>query len=390
MAPALRGGRAAAPQIARVSAVSPPLRHERRLARAGAKRQIMDAMRLPRGALQSRNFRLLLACDVISGTGSAVATVAIPFAVLAIGGSASDVGYVATAYLIPMIVFLLVGGVAGDRFARHKVMMVANGLQAAAQGASAILVLAGEAQVWQLLVFAGVRGIGLGLYYPASQGLLPQTVPEDQRAQANAISRTGRNSAGIAGAALGGLLVGLAGPGWGLAVDAASFALAAALRAGMRFPAIQAAAESTLHQMREGWREFIARRWLWSIVLEFTVMTAIISGTVNVLGPVVADSRLGGARSWGLILAAYGLGAVLGGLVMMRFRPQRMLLVASIAAGVFAVLLFALAVPLAHSERHRPRRQQTRFGIGPAVSGWSEPRGPRAAPAATARLGGPD
>ena len=114
MAPALRGGRAAAPQIARVSAVSPPLRHERRLARAGAKRQIMDAMRLPRGALQSRNFRLLLACDVISGTGSAVATVAIPFAVLAIGGSASDVGYVATASLIPMIVFLLVGGVAGD------------------------------------------------------------------------------------------------------------------------------------------------------------------------------------------------------------------------------------------------------------------------------------
>src|SRR5258708_20044566 len=111
-------------------------------------------------------------------------------------------------------------------------MTVANGLEAAAQGASAILVLAGEAQVWQLLVFAGVRGIGLGLYYPASQGLLPQTVPEDQRAQANAISRTGRNSAGIAGASLGGILVGLAGPGWGLAVDAAGFPIAA----GLRFP----------------------------------------------------------------------------------------------------------------------------------------------------------
>ena len=95
-----------------------------------------------------------------------------------------------------------------------------------------------------------------------------------------------------------------------------------------------------------GWREFVARRWLWSIVLEFTAMTAVTSGTINVLGPVVAHTRLGGARSWGLILAAYGVGAVLGGLVMIRFRPRRMLLVASIAAGVFAVLLFALAVPL--------------------------------------------
>src|SRR5262249_25082802 len=241
-----------------------------------------------------------------------------------------------------------VGGVAGDRFARHKVMMTANGLQAVAQAIAAILVLTGHARVWQLLILVGLRGVGLGLYFPASQGLLPQTVPEDQRAQANAISRTGRNGSGIAGAALGGLLVGLAGPGLGLLVDAPSFALAAALRAGMRFPAMPASsAQSALHQMREGWREFIARRWLWSIVLEFTIMTAVISATINVLGPVVADAHLGGARSWGLILSGYGAGAVLGGGIMMKYRPQRMLLVASIAAGVFATLLFALAAPLA-------------------------------------------
>jgi hypothetical protein len=86
---------------------------------------------------------------------------------------------------------------------------------------------------------------------------------------------------------------------------------------------------------------------LWSIVAEFTLMTAVTSGTIDVLGPVVADARLGGARSWGLILAGYGVGAVLGSVVMMRYRPQRMLLVASVAAGMFAALLFALAIPLA-------------------------------------------
>lgn len=298
--------------------------------------------------MRSRNFRLLLACDVVSGSGNAVATVAIPFAVLAIGGTATDVGWVATAALVPMIAFLLVGGVAGDRFPRHKVMMVANALQAAAQATASILVLTGEAKVWHLMVLAAVRGTGLGFYYPASQGLLPQTVPETDRAQANAIARTGRNTAGIGGASLGGILVGLAGPGWGLAVDAISFAIAAALRAGMRFPAMPAVAkESTFHQLRVGWHEFLARRWLWSIVAEFTLMTAVTSGTINVLGPVVADARLGGARSWGLILAGYGVGAVLGSVAMMRFRPQRMLLVASLAAGMFAALLFALAIPLA-------------------------------------------
>ena len=297
--------------------------------------------------MRSRNFRLLLACDVISGVGSAVATVAIPFSVLAIGGTASDVGWVATAALIPMIVFLMIGGVAGDRFPRHKVMMVANSVQAAAQAAASVLVLTGRAQVWELLVAAALRGMGLGLYYPASQGLLPQTVPEADRAQANAIARTGRNGAGIGGASLGGVLVGLAGPGWGLAVDAISFAMAAALRAGMRVPAGPAGiSESMVHQLRVGWREFLARRWLWSVVLEFTVMMAVVSATINVLGPVVADARLGGARSWGLILAGYGTGAVMGGLLMMRLRPRRMLLVAITAAGVFAALTFALAVPL--------------------------------------------
>ena len=298
--------------------------------------------------MRSRNFRLLLACDVTNGIGSAVATVAIPFAVLAIGGTAADVGWVATAALVPMIAFLLLGGVAGDRFARHKVMMAANATQGAAQTVAAILMLTGTARIWELLVLAAVRGMGLGFYYPASQGLLPQTVPEKDRAQANALARTGRNGAGITGASLGGILVGLAGPGWGLAVDAISFAIATALRAGMRFPALPAArGESTLHQLRVGWREFLARRWLWVIVLTFTLMTAVTSGTINVLGPVVADAQLGGARSWGLILASYGLGAVLGGLVMMRYRPQRMLLVAMTAAGIFAILLFALAVPLA-------------------------------------------
>ena len=299
------------------------------------------------GPLRSRNFRLLLACDVISASGTAVATVALPFAVLGIGGSASDVGYVAAAYLVPLIGFLLLGGVVADRLPRHQVMMAANALQALAQAASAGLLLAGHARVWELAALAAARGVGSGFYLPAAEGLLPHTVPADQRAPANALDRIGRNSGQIGGAALGGVLVGLAGPGWGLAVDAVSFAVAGALRAGMRFPALPPAPRAGLvHELREGWRDFISRRWLWAIVAEFAFVVAILAGTQSVLGPLVADAHLGGARSWGLILAAEGLGAVLGGFVMIRFRPRRMLLAASLAVPADSVFFLALAVPL--------------------------------------------
>ncbi|MGD0068112.1 MAG: MFS transporter [Streptosporangiaceae bacterium] len=301
-----------------------------------------------RGPLHSRNFRLLVACNVISVAGSAVSYVAIPFAVLKIGGSASDVGYVATAKLIPLIALLLLGGVMADRLPRHKVMAAANVLQALAQGTSAMLVLTGQARIWPLVILAAAGGVGAGFYYPAAAGLLPQIVPPEQRARANALNQTGQGAASIAGAAAGGLVIGLAGPGWGLAIDAATFAIAAALRTGMRFPAIPPVQASTMiHDLREGWQEFTARRWLWVIVLLFAFLVAISTGTTDVLGPLVAGGRLGGARSWGYIVAAYSAGAIAGGLVMIRFRPRRMLLAAILSVPAFSAVLFALAVPLA-------------------------------------------
>ncbi len=307
----------------------------------------MPQLSVPSGPLRSRNFRLLLACDVISAIGTAVATVALPFAVLRIGGSASDVGYVAAAYLVPLIGFLLLGGVVADRLPRHQVMVAANALQALAQAASAALLLTGHALVWELAALAALRGVGTGFYFPASEGLLPHTVPADQRAPANALDRIGRNSGQIGGAALGGLLVGLAGPGWGLAADAVSFAVAGALRAGMRFPSLPPEARAGLvDELREGWRDFISRRWLWVIVAQFAFVVAIAAGTQSVLGPLVADAHLGGARSWGLILAAEGVGAVAGGFVMIRYRPRRMLLAASLSVPADCVFLLALAVPL--------------------------------------------
>jgi hypothetical protein len=71
-------------------------------------------------------------------------------------------------------------------------MMAANALQAVAQAAAAALVLAGRAEVWELVVLAAARGVGYAFYFPAEAGLLPQTGPADQRSAANAMDRIGR------------------------------------------------------------------------------------------------------------------------------------------------------------------------------------------------------
>jgi MFS family permease len=302
---------------------------------------------LSAGPLAQRNFRLLVSCDVTSMVGTAMAAVAVPFAVLASGGSVSDVGYVAAAGLIPTVAFLLFGGVLADRLPRQQVMVAANTGQGLAQGGFAVLVLTGNAQLWEMMLLCAARGCAFGFYMPAAQGLLPQTVASDQLVSANAIRRLGLNSAQIGGSARGGVVIATVGPGWGLVADAASYGTAAVLRAGMRFASLPPIVRSGIgHELRDGWRAFTSRRWLWAIVVQFGLVNAIFVGVFYVLGPALANTHLGGAGSWGLILAAQSLGAVLGATLMLRYRPRRLLQSASLAVPLLALPLLALAAPL--------------------------------------------
>jgi predicted MFS family arabinose efflux permease len=106
---------------------------------------------------------------------------------------------------------------------------------------------------------------------------------------------------------------------------------------------------SMLGELREGWREFRARTWLWVIVIQFSVVNAAQSGVLQVLGPVQAERHLGGARPYGAILACGAAGYIAGGLAALRFRPERMLLVATIAvfADALPPLLFGFPAPVA-------------------------------------------
>lgn len=272
--------------------------------------------------LRHRDVRVFVSARFVSILGSAIAPVALVFAVLDISHSPAAVGTVLAARSIPNIVFLLLGGVISDRLPRHLVLVVANTVSGLTQGLAAALVLSGHATIWQLAVIEAVNGIAAAFVMPAMTGILPSIVDRAELPQANAIAGFARSAAMIGGGAVAGVIVGLTGPGIGLAVDGVTFLVGALLMSRLTIPRIERAASSVLTDLREGWHEFASRQWVWVIVLAFGLLNLIFTACYQVLGPVIADSTFGRA-GWGLVSACFGAGLVAGGLVMLRLKPRR-------------------------------------------------------------------
>ena len=288
-------------------------------------------MNLALAPFRSAQFRLLFAGELISFLGTAVAPVALAFAVLDLTGSATDLGYVLAAGWLPQIVFILVGGVLGDRLPRHRVMVGANLLAAAGQAASATLLLAGVAAPWHLAALQAVRGISISLFFPASQSVVPQVVDADQLQPANALVRLALNASNVIGAGAGGVVVAAAGPGYAIAFDAATYLVSALVLARIRIGGVIASArESVLRDLVEGWNEFRSREWLWVIVAAASIGNLVAIASLNVLGPLVAKRDLGGASAYGAIVAAQGAGLLVGGVLSLRWRARRPLLVGTL------------------------------------------------------------
>ncbi|MFI5543882.1 MFS transporter [Streptomyces sp. NPDC051815] len=301
-----------------------------------------------RPAWAGRNYTLLTGAAVVTNLGSHGALIASAFAVLEAGGSGGDVGLVAAARTVPLVLFLLIGGAVADRIPRHHVMVAANALNCVSQAVFAALVLAGDPQLWQMMLLTALCGTGTAFFNPAAEGMLLSTVSGEHANRAFALFRMAMNGAGIGGAALGGAMIAAMGPGWVLAVDAAAFAVAGALRAFLDVRAVpdRAPGGGLLADLREGWVEFRTRPWLWSIVLQFSVVVAVVGAAEAVYGPLVARDRLGGPAPWGLALAFFGVGTIAGAVLMMVWKPRRLLLIGTLCVFPLALPSAGLAVPL--------------------------------------------
>ncbi len=296
--------------------------------------------------LRHRDFRYLWLAQSASVIGDCIVIVALALFVIELTGSATDLGFVLAAASLPLVAFLLLGGVWADRLPRHRVMVVTDLVRFALHALLATLIFTDTVAIWQLIVIEALFGSAEAFFRPAANGLLPQTVPEEEIQQANGLSTLSNNIGEFAGPALATALVLGLGAGWAFALDAATFLVSAALLSRVRprrrettarqiaaapAPAPATPAPAAAHssepagvwsEIRDGYREVRSRSWVWATLAAFCA--ALFTGLAPwfVLGPVVAREQYGEIGVYGLVSAVLGVGTIIGSLLGIGWRPR--------------------------------------------------------------------
>jgi len=296
--------------------------------------------------LREGNFARYLVASSVSTLGSGMSTVALAFAVLGMGG-VTDLGIILLAREIPLILFVLLGGVFADRMRRRTILVSTDLVKAIAQGLTALLFFSGSADLLTVVILQVMFGTASAFSGPATTGLVREISSDSTLQEANALLSLSRSILYIVGPAVGALIVAAGSPALALAVDAVSFLVSALFTFSLRLPGVvRMVAASLLDDLRGGWREFVERRWAVAMVLSFGLFQLTYFPALNVLGPSVAQTELGGPTSWGLILALEAVGAVIGGAVSLRLKVVRPLVACQLFVVPSGLLLIGLAVPL--------------------------------------------
>ncbi|MFE3147039.1 MULTISPECIES: MFS transporter [unclassified Streptomyces] len=290
-------------------------------------------------------FRRFALASLVSATGSAMAPLALAYAVIGQGGGAGSLGVVLATNSVPTIVFTVAGGVLADRLSRSRILFLSNLLAAVAQGVLATLVATGHATTASIAGCGFVSGIATAFTAPAATGVVAQIVAAEHLQRANALLRLPSNAVKVLGPVAGGVIVAVGGPAWALSWDALSFLVAALLLLGLRLSA-PVTTSSALADLRAGWSGFRSRTWLWTYTAAGTVVVAAWLAGFQLLGPVVAAERYSGARSWGLVQGAFAFGLLAGTVVCLRWKPYRLLAVAVVTGAGLCLPPAALGLGL--------------------------------------------
>jgi MFS family permease len=283
-----------------------------------------------RRVLGYRDFRMLWIAQSASVIGDNIVLVALALFIIERTHNATDLGFVLAAQALPLVAFLLVGGVWADRLPRHRVMIVTDVVRFVLHALLATLIFAGTVPLWQVIVIEMLFRTAEAFFRPAANGLLPQTVPEADIQPATAVTGISSNVAEFAGPALATALVLGAGAGWAFALDAATFLVSAAFlsqvrpRARGEQPAAgdDAARVGVWESIREGAREVRSRTWVWATLASFCMALFFGLASWFVLGPVVAREQYGHIAVYGFVEAAIGFGTIIGSVAGIGWRPR--------------------------------------------------------------------
>jgi len=310
-----------------------------------------------------RNFQLLFAGQTISTLGDTFYAVALPWLVLTTGGNPQELGIILTAYGLPRIGTVLLGGVLSDKLRPRRVMLLADIARAVLVGILAILGIWGHPVFWQLLAVAIPLGALEGLFLPASFVILPDILDDSTLQAGNSLNFSSTQMANLVGSGIAGAVVGAVSSGVALAIDAGTFVVSAVSLAAMRLKKAVAVASTTDVMVEDMASAEISKETatgesetapgFWQILrgsalVQVAFIVAVIAnltfgGMVEVALPVLAHSSLNaGATGFGLMLAAFGGGALIGSIATGTFSKLSHRGVISL----LAALLQALAITL--------------------------------------------
>lgn len=297
--------------------------------------------------LRERDYALLTSGSVVSLLGDGFFAVALAWQVYEISNVPTAMSVVGVAWTLPLVLFLLLGGVLTDRYDRRLLMVAADVVRALAIGALAALSIAGVIELWHVLALIAFVGLGDAFFNPAATAIVPDLLPDAKLPQANALQGLLRPlMVRLVGPAVGGFVVAVLGPGPAFAVDGASFLVSAlaigAIAARPVAPATQHGVRQALDEMLEG-LAFVRRTpWLWATLVAAGFSLLVFVGPVQVLLPFLVKNRLElGAESLGAIFAVSGVGSILAALLMGQLGLPRRHVTVMYAAWAVGVALFA-------------------------------------------------
>ena len=295
-----------------------------------------------------KGFSMLASARFISNVGNGMSPIALAYGVLSIpGADGGDLSLVMSARFFPLVAFMLFGGVLGDRFQRNRIVGGSDIVGSVIVGFSAISLIGGFPHIWILVAMGALFGFLNALWWPAMSGVLPAIVPKEKLSDGNAVIGLMSNLGYIFGSLLGGLIVAAFNPGWGLLVDAVTFFIAGLILWNLTIPTKERIeSPGVLHDLKAGWREFISRSWVVTMVTSLALINLAFESLYQVLGPLNFESSTNGPRQWSLNLAGLTAGMMVGGVIVLKRKFKRPLLIAMILIALSTVWDFALAFDL--------------------------------------------
>jgi MFS family permease len=293
-------------------------------------------------------FSMLVTARLISNLGNGLSPIALAYGVLSLpGADGSDLSIVMGARYLPLIIFMLFGGVFADRFQRNRIVGGSDIIGSALVAVSAISLIAGFSSILLLAIMGALFGFLNALWWPAMSGVLPEILPKEKLQEGNAIIGLMSNIGVVFGTLLGGVIVTLTSPGWALLIDGATFFIAGLIVWNLELDAkSRIESPGILDDLRVGWREFISRSWLVTMVIAFAFINMAFDSMITILGPLNFSDPETGPRNWSYNLAGLTIGMMIGGIIVLKFKFKHPLFVSMILVAISGVWDFALAFDL--------------------------------------------